>query len=194
MAVTYTNRKGKTYYLHQGVTRTGKPRYYFSRNESGNPVEEIPEGYEISESINGVVSLARERPKKILPEEVAIVEAAIKRHEDSSKYRVNVRSDEIEIYERVGMNPISLPPMLRAGLLGPGSLQQLEEDAQARAQYTPILRFILQDEEKRKFGIMRMCYLGSIDDWISIGGYGSLDMLARKVIPLLGTDRYFNLY
>ena len=25
--ITYTNAKGKTYYLHQGMTKTGKPKY-----------------------------------------------------------------------------------------------------------------------------------------------------------------------
>ena len=47
MQVTYTNRKGRTYHLCQGVTRTGKPRYYFAREPKGKPVEQIPEGYEI---------------------------------------------------------------------------------------------------------------------------------------------------
>ena len=35
MAITYTNRKGKTYYLHEGVTKKGKPRYYFSLKDEG---------------------------------------------------------------------------------------------------------------------------------------------------------------
>ncbi len=31
MPITYTNRKGVTYTLCRGETKTGKPRYYFSR-------------------------------------------------------------------------------------------------------------------------------------------------------------------
>ncbi len=61
MTVTYTNRKGRKYYLHRGVTKTGKPRYYFSRKEKGELVDEIPTGYEINESVNGIVSLAKLR-------------------------------------------------------------------------------------------------------------------------------------
>ena len=55
MSITYTNRKGVTYYLCQGVTRTGKPRYYFAREPQGDPLEQIPAGYIISESVNGIV-------------------------------------------------------------------------------------------------------------------------------------------
>jgi len=40
MPVTYTNRKGHTYYLCQGVTKTGKSRYYFAREPRGEPVED----------------------------------------------------------------------------------------------------------------------------------------------------------
>jgi hypothetical protein len=61
MAVTYTNRKGTTYSLCRGVTKTGKTRYFFAREPVNEPVEKVPEGYEISESVNGVVSLAKVR-------------------------------------------------------------------------------------------------------------------------------------
>lgn len=101
MPVTYTNRKGRTYYLCQGVTKTGRPRYYFAREPKGKPVEQIPEGYEIRESVNGVVSLAKARPAQILPEEVSVVEAAVGRHPRSQDYRISVKHDRIEIYELV---------------------------------------------------------------------------------------------
>src|SRR5438270_369499 len=72
MPVSYTNRKGVTYTLYHGQTRKGKPRYYFGRpgQGQGEPVSEIPPGYTISESVNGVVSLVKDRPTLILPEEV----------------------------------------------------------------------------------------------------------------------------
>jgi hypothetical protein len=194
MAVTYTNRKGRKYYLHQGVTKTGKPRYYFSRDESGPLVDEIPEGYEISESVNGIVSLAKQRPKKILPAEVQITEAALKRYKKSSDYRVNVRVDEIQIYERVGPSPAELFARLSPGLFDPDIEKRLEEEERIYSQFTPIIRFILRDEEERTFSVKRMCYLGSVDDWIDIGYAGSLSELVEKIIPLLATERYFGLY
>ncbi len=71
MPITYTNRKGFTYYLCRGVTKTGKPRYYFAREPKDEPVEQIPDGYTISESVNGIVSFCfpfcRGRPADYRP-------------------------------------------------------------------------------------------------------------------------------
>jgi hypothetical protein len=103
MAITYTNRKGMTYTLCQGVTKTGKPRYAFVRDPQGKRVvEAIPDGYQISESVNGIVSLVKERQQKLLPQEIAAVEEAVRRHSKARNYRVNVRHNSVEVYESVG--------------------------------------------------------------------------------------------
>ena len=61
MPVSYTNRKGLTYTLYHGQTKTGKPRYAFGRAGQGQdePVTEFPTGFTMSESVNGVVSLVK---------------------------------------------------------------------------------------------------------------------------------------
>src|SRR6266568_8268543 len=104
MPISYTNRKGLTYILDRGQTKTGKPRYYFGRagQSQGEPVTELPPGFTISESVNGVVSLVKDRPSLIQPEEVAAVEAAVQQHPDAHRLRVAVKGNRIEIYERVG--------------------------------------------------------------------------------------------
>ncbi len=71
MPITYTNRKGKTYYLCKTTTKTGKSRYYCAREQKGEPLDEIPEGFEIGESVNGLVFVKKVRPLQILPKEVA---------------------------------------------------------------------------------------------------------------------------
>src|SRR5438309_10904275 len=85
MPVSYTNRKGVTYILYRGQTRTGKPRYYFGRpgQGQGEPVTELPPGFTISESANGVVSLPKARTALIQPEEVAAAEAAVQQHAEA---------------------------------------------------------------------------------------------------------------
>jgi len=74
--------------------------------------------------------------------------------------------------------------------------KDLREILERGAQFTPILRFTLRvaDAETRSFGVQRWCYRGSIDDWIDVGASGSLDQLARQLIPTLGTDKFFELY
>jgi len=63
MPITYTNKGKKTYYLHQGKTRTGKPRYTFSMKDKGILAEKIPEGFEIYEHpANAQVFLRKKQP------------------------------------------------------------------------------------------------------------------------------------
>jgi len=195
MPVTYTNRKGKTYYLCQGTTKTGKPRYYFAREPKGEPVEEVPEGWEIKESVNGIVSLVKKRPAQILAEEIAAIEAAVKRHPKSRNYRVNVKHDRIEIYESTGPDADMLISMLKkVGMPISGREGELQDVLDGSAQFTPVMRFILFDPETRSFEAQRWCYLGSIDDWIDLSASGTLEQMARRLIPTLGTDRFFELF
>jgi hypothetical protein len=80
--ITYTNRKGIIYTLYCGQTCIGKPRYYFGRadKDQGEPVMELPSGFKISESVNGVVSLVKERPSLIQAEEMAVIEEVMDEH------------------------------------------------------------------------------------------------------------------
>ena len=198
MPVSYTNRKGLTYTLYRGQTRTGKPRYYFGRagQGQGEPVTELPPGYTISESVNGVVSLVKERPSPIQPEEVAAIEEAVQQHPEARRYRVAVKHDRIEIYEQVGPDYNALVSELHnmTGLSRPDLAERLQAVEERHAQYTPVLRFILLDPTRRRFGAQRMCYLESIDGWLELGQTGPVATLARALIPTLGTDQFYELW
>ena len=197
MPISYTNRKGLTYTLYRGQTRTGKPRYYFGRagQGQGEPVTELPPGFTISESVNGVVSLVKDRPSPIQPEEVAAIEAAVQQHPEARRYRVAVKHDRIEIYEQVGPDYQTLLGELHMdGLSSPGLAERLQAQEERHASYTPVLRFILLDPKQRRFGVQRMCYLGSIDGWLELGQTGPVAQLARALIPTLGTDQFYELW
>ena len=194
MPVTYTNRKGRTYFLCKGTTKTGKVRYYFARELKGEPVEKIPEGYKISESVNGIVSLVKDRPKLIRQDEIALIEEEIARHPKGRNYKTHAKHDRIIIYEMSGPDAEGFAGILeRSGLLLPGMEERIQEHLEQSNQYAAIMQFILSDREQRAFRVQRWCYLGSIDDWIDIE-YGPLDELVRKLIPRLGTEAFFDLY
>jgi hypothetical protein len=192
MPFTYTNRKGVTYYLCQSATKTGKPRYYFAREPRGTPVEQAPEGFRISESANGLVSLERDRPSQILPAEVAAVEAAIARHPKPRDYHVGLKRDRIEISERLGPDPDQLIAAL-GGVLGvPAEApEHLRSELERVGRFAPALRFCLIDAERRTFAVERWCSLGSIDDWIDVGLSGPLDRLVGPAIARLGDDSFY---
>lgn len=194
MSVTYTNRKGTTYYLCQTATRKGKTRYYFAKEQKGDPLDEVPEGYSIRESVNGLVSLVKTRPIPFTPEEIAAVEKAIEEHPKARNYRIDVRHDWIEIHERVG-----LPLEELGGLLGkivplfPHKFAQLSEEEERRARFQPVLRFGLMNTPKRLFTAQRMCFLGSIDRWIFAGSSKRIEELLDIWIYRLETEEFIDL-
>ena len=195
MPVKFTNRKGFTYFLNKGVTKTGKPRYYFAREQKGEPVDEIPTGYEIEESVNAIVSLVKTRPQLIRTEESASVEAALKKHHKAKNYRIAIKNDQIVIYEGLGGGMDSLRIILgQAGLNIERVEERLQEELDRYTQFTPVMRFILDDQETREFHAERWCYRGSIDDWIYAGHSGKINSLAKKLIPTLDTDEFYELY
>lgn len=198
MAVTYTNRKGRKYFLCLACTKTGKVRYFFAKDLKGEPVEEIPEGYEIRENVNGIVSLSKVRPELIRGAEIAAVESALHDHPLGKKYRVDVKAKEITIYEQLGLDMHELASIWGSRLGIPatmtkGVIEHLEEKQHQYAQYTPVMKFILKNKERRLFGAQRMCYLVSVDDWIDIEHEQKIEHLAKELVPTLGTDEFFRL-
>jgi hypothetical protein len=193
MPFTYTNRKGVIYYLCRSITKTGKPRYFFAREPKDTPVEQLPEGFRISESANGLVSLERDRPSQILPAEVAAVEAAIAKHPKPRDYHVGVKRDRIEITERLGPDTDEMVTALGGSLgLLRGAFERLRDELATHGRFAPALRFCLIDAERRTFAVERWCSLGSIDDWIEVGLTGSLDRLVKTTIVRLGDESFYD--
>ena len=99
MGIQHTTRTGKTYYLHVGQGKSGKPNYFFSTEPEGPLVNSVPEGFEIYENVGGQVFLRRKQPKLITDEELAMVKEALKRHAEEWRYRVEIKKTAIIIYE-----------------------------------------------------------------------------------------------
>src|ERR1035438_9397585 len=99
MSTQHTTRTGKTYYLHVGQGKSGKPNYFFSTEPDGQLVNSVPEGFEIYENIGGQVFLRRKQPKLISDEELEMVKGALKRHAEEWRYRVEIKKTAIIIHE-----------------------------------------------------------------------------------------------
>jgi hypothetical protein len=98
MPITHVNAKGQTYYLHQGTTKTGKPKYHFAMKSEGNLAASIPEGFEIYENPNAQVFLRRIPPKIITDEERQVVEEGMRKYASVQDYKIDVRGNAIEIH------------------------------------------------------------------------------------------------
>jgi hypothetical protein len=195
MPVTYTNRKGVTYFLCKSVTKTGKPRYTFTREPKGELLERIPPGYEIVESVNGVVSLIKVRPRLILPEEITSLEKALKRHPNAQNYRLAVKHDRMIVYEALGPDIEGLEQLAKMmGVKRKEFEDQLQIELERYVQFTPIMQFILDNPQQRLYRAERWCYMENLEGWIYAGHSGKIGILVPLLIPKLGTDDFYQLY
>ena len=192
MTITHTNAKEKLYYLHQGTTKTGKPKYYFSMESEGHLAESIPEGFEIYENPNAQVFLRRIPPKLITDEERRVVEEGMRTYADVKDYKIDVKGKAIVIYtadQDIG----TLAELFKDLSPTPSANRQLMSLLRKEIQYSPMLQFLLEDEKRRLFTAQRYCFRGSVDDWIDIG-YGPLTTLVKQYVKHLGQESYFELY
>jgi len=190
VSIQHTTRSGKTYYLHVGQGKSGKPNYFFSKELDGPLVNAIPEGFEIYENVGGQVFLRRKTPKLITEVELAMVEEALKRHAEEWRYRVEVKKTAIIIHEAAdntaGLESIALPWINKAAI---------KQSVIQNATYLAVMRFVLADPGRRLFLAERFCFRGSVDDWIEIGGPAQkLSVVIEKYIKHLGKESIFELY
>ena len=196
MPFQYTNKRHTTHFLHEGITKKGNPKYYFSTRTDGKLLDKIPKGYEVYEHpTNGQVFLRKIQPKRITDTEKNIVEKSLERLNRPRRYICDIKKRIITIYE--SNQDIDRLKELFGDLAGSG----LSEDESAltavidkAVNYSPVMRFILEDDEKRTFIAERFCFLGSIDDWIYIGGPDSLKKLVGEYIGHLGKDSLYEIY
>jgi len=188
MAVQHTNRRGQTFYLHRGLTKTGKPKYFFSLNSHGELEHTVPQGFEIYENPNCRVFLRRKQPKLITDEELAVVEDGLKRYCPQERCRVEVRQAAITVFAP-DQNLAELEKTI-------GFLSELKATGvfDRFTSYSPLLQFVLTNEKQRTFITRRYCFLGSIDDWIEIGRPDRLKTLVKKFVRHLGQDSFYELY
>jgi hypothetical protein len=190
MAIEHVNRKGKIYYLHQGKTKTGKPKYFFSLKSEGTPVNRMPEGYEIYENPNAQVFLRKIPPQIVTPEEVDMVQAGVKRYAKGEHCIVDVKGKYIVVY-LCDQNVGALMEITSMGL--GGNTTKMQETLLRSVTYSPMMQFGLEDEKTREFGVERWCFRGSVDDWIKLDSGCGLKALVKKYVPHLGQESFYEL-
>lgn len=174
--VTYTNRKGDTYYLGASPTKGGKRRFVFARQPSGEPVAELPSGYEIRENVHGQVSLGKITASAISDLELRQVMAALNAHPHLARCRVEVKGKSVIVYEAHNGVTEAMGDWEKCGLgvPTPGAMKSVER----WTRYIPVLRFNIIDAEARTFAAERMCFRGSMEGWLSLHAIDRLGDLA----------------
>jgi hypothetical protein len=188
MQVQYTNRRGQTYFLHEGKTRGGKPSLYFSTKAEGNPAAAVPTGYEIYEKPHGQVFLRKSRPCSIRDEELALVRDLTRRLAGTSNLLVQAEGDDIIVH---AADPPRITREMDDAFGGMGAL--LAQQLAADARLDPALRFTLADAATRRFSVSRWCYRGGTEHWTYPLDDGPLEAMVRKFAPHVGKESFFDL-
>ena len=190
MAFAHVNRKGRTYYLHHRQTRAGKDRYVFARTLGAGALDEVPEGYEVQENVNGGVSLAMIRPQLITDLEEHAVQSAMAKL-PLRECRLEVRKNIASVFE-----PDRREADIQASLDGrsassPAVARVL--DWVAAGNFRPVVRFILDDKRTRTFHVERMTYRGD-GGWSHPLGWGKIADLAKEFLPHVGKESFYDLF
>lgn len=178
MAYQHTNRKGVTYHLHRRE-RNGKTRYVFARKPGEGAIEAIPEGYEVRESVNGQVSIAKATERLITAAEEATVRKSL-----PESCRLEIKGQQIIIFEPAnGAGAPAANPWLQ---------RRMAAHMAKNARYEPVMKFDLLDENKRTFEITRWHYSGE-GGWMYPLQTGPLAKLAREFLPHIGKQSFYDL-
>ncbi len=190
--VTHTNRRGDTYYVHVRKTKTGKNRYYASKDPDDAWVGPLPDEYEIYENPNGRVFVRRKRASGFTAEEIRTVEREVRERSALKRwaYKVEGRDDAITVHE-IGQDLDGLVSMLNPWMAK--DERRMADLAAKTGTYEPMMRFRLIEEDPRTFQTERFCFLGGIDDWMPIGDPGELAELAEEFARHLGRDSFYEL-
>ena len=173
-----------------GTTKTGRRRYFVRRsNIEGSTLDRLPEGFEFSENINGVVSVRQIREQKISESEFEVVQKELGRKAHLKEYKATIRDHEIIVHE-----PSESIPGELAELFGLSRAPTASERAHLRAhmRYEPVMKFSLLDQSSRSYEAARMSYRGD-GGWLCLA-IGTLPDLARKYLQHVGTDEFFELF
>ncbi|MBM4338233.1 MAG: hypothetical protein FJ110_01690 [Deltaproteobacteria bacterium] len=188
--ITHINRKSQIFYLHQGKTKLGHPKYFFSLKKLGPLPDTMPKGYEVYENPNGQVFLRKKRPTIIRDSEIKVVYEGMRKYSAIEYYRLNTQKNAIIVY-LADQDADAIKNLLSGRyILKSGNTKKALDSI---LNYSPMMRFVLTEKEKRVFVAERYCFLGSINDWINIGGPNKLENLVKKYLKHLGKESFFEL-
>jgi hypothetical protein len=192
MPFTHASRRGKTYYLHVGKTKTGKDKHFCSTKSDGTLLDAVPEGFEVYENPDGLVYLRRKTRTLLTPEELGCVEEAVKRETSLKDYEFKIEHDQ----DTITVFTINDDPKAMLEALNPFRARHehfVREFALRSGTFTAMMRFRLVNSQKRLFDAERFCFRGSVDNWIPISRSEKLPALAKRFVTHLDKESFYDL-
>ena len=183
-AASHTNRFGRTYYLHEGVTKNGRSRYFVRKAIGDGARATMPDGYEFAESVQGVVSVRRSDPSAAIPPgDLALVLAELARHEHLRAHTAESVPNAIVVHEPLDGFAECVDLVTRLGRSTRGIPSRAP-------RYTPVMKFERTRDGSGEYVAHRMTYSGD-RGWMPLH-FGPLSELL-PMLRAIGTDAFFDL-
>ncbi|MBS3821605.1 MAG: hypothetical protein KGY81_07575 [Phycisphaerae bacterium] len=204
---SYTNKYGRTYYLHIARGSDGRMRHVMRLNGEA-AASELPPGFEVRENVHGQVSVRRQRKRWFRPLERQLLRTAMQRFRPFA-YALDIEGKTATVYASAEDRKCflgSLDAEFAHGFadaltkaLAKRYSPELVEMFRARQQekkakrpaYYPLLRFVLTDEQDRRFAVERVCFTGE-SAWVRLETL-PLSAALSKYLPHLGRESFFDL-
>jgi hypothetical protein len=139
---------------------------------------------------NAQVFLRRIPPKIITDAERQVVEDGMRKYASVQDYKIDVKGNAMVVY--TADQDIDALVHLFQDVGSMRDEAQIRRAIRREITYSPMLQFVLSDEQHRAFVAQRYCFRGAVDDWIDLG-QGPLATLVEKYVKHLGKESYFDL-
>lgn len=194
MGLHHKNRRGDVYYLQEGKTATGKPKYSMARKISGAPLDTVPEGWEIHESPeHGQVRLRRALRSVITTAERELAERICREVSGIDELIVEVEKDALIVWQP-GLDSARIDVWMGDLIASPAvDREMIQRALTSHSRYDKALRFQIVNRAAGSFAVQRWCYQDSINEWIFLGIGGTLEDVARTYAAHLGRESFFEL-
>jgi hypothetical protein len=195
LKMDYTNRKGDRYFVYEGKTKTGKPKYYVSRkptSDGGTRIASMPDEFELFEDPSShVVTVRRRKPSRIKQSEADMVRDLAIKLSSYTVVQALIDGDFIVLYTP-DQDSSKASRMLGGAF---GLFSSVAASVASRGRYTAVLRFKLVDADKRLFESARYFFRSSMEGWHSLSSRPApLETLCQKYLPLLGEDSFYEIF
>jgi len=204
---SYTNKYGRTYYLHS-VRGAGGHAIHVMRICADGAIVDLPAGLEVRENVHGQVSVRRRRARRFTELEEQLLRSALERFRPFA-YALDIEGRAATVYASAEDRKCfleSLDAEFAAGfadaltkalakrhcpeLVNMFRARRREQEAR-RPKYYPLLRFVLMEKQQRRFAVERVCFSGE-SSWIRLEVL-PLSAAVMKYLPHLGRDSFFDL-
>lgn len=161
----YTSRRGVVWYLHQTATKKGQRRLFAARTVREGALAVMPDGYGFTESLTGVVSVSRVDPQA-----------------------ASAKADDVALVRA------ELDRHLRGWLVATDAWNIVVLRPLGKTSTDPVLKFGSNPNDRTTYQAARARHSGNGGRLPILGGHGPLPALVAKFLPLLGTERFDELW